>query len=244
VILVGKEYVFPLDFMDIEECGGIIKKSLTENLKVESEDRKDFAHHFLLVEKRRVIVYWDNKGHLTIDLNQCHGKKQEVYNLLFDPLSLNECKIGKKRTPKWKLYNPDASRKLKERLMNEFPKKLISAGTSLDQYFVLKIKGKNTLVHMKNGELTLLTPYPNEVTDKICTFVENFLETDTEITKINLNEVMVKKLTYSDFAKRNADMSLWKHISPDVYDFLSGRDIAEIDDGLKLFSLVKEKNHR
>ena len=230
--------VFHLDFIEPKNCVKIIKKYFPQS----RHEEKEWSHHIILKPKDKVIVYFDNSGHLTLDLNQCKTRG-EIYSKLNKPLALIDNEKGKIKLPKTrKLYSKKLSFELKKVLLENFKGKVKDTGNTPDQYFVLAIKGKNSLVHMKNGELTLQGPNPNKVTDEICIFVDNFIKDHIKNNKKQFKEIEITKESFEDFLQNNIGIDLVKNLKKEVYEFLSGGDIWEISDGFNLYYEIKKKN--
>jgi len=230
---------YALDFIEPNACVEIIKQHYP-NCK---HEEKNWAHHFILNSKNKIIVYFDNSGHLTLDLNQCREMRDNFCSKMENILFLSDNEKGKYKLPHtWKLYSRKLSFDLKNALSKKFGNKIKDTGNSPEQYFVLAIKGKNSIVHMKNSELTLQGPNPNKITDEIYVFVDNFLKENTENNKRRFKEIEVTKDAFENFLQNNIGIELVKNIKKEVYEFLSGRDVWEIDDGFHVYDAVKTGN--
>lgn len=234
--------VFHLDFIEPKDCIKVIKECFPQS----RHEEKEWSHHITLNPKDpkdKVIIYFDNSGHLTLDLNQCKTK-EEFYSKLKEPLALIDNDKGKIKLPcpyTQKLYSKKLSFELKNAILENFKNKVKDTGNTPDQYFVLAIKGKNSLVHLKNGELTLQGPNPNKITDDIYSFVNNFLEKNINKHKLIFEEINIKKEEFDTFLQNNIGIDLIKNLDKTVYDYLSGRDVWEIEDGLNIYYKIKEK---
>jgi len=239
-----KENIYPLDFLEKREYITIIKNSLPEELKKFDIKESDFQIFLIFPNKEKIILNYDSNGHFQLNLTQCSTYRDIIYDSLRNSLNLDDCLLGKYRTKTWKLKSGELSKELKTRLLSKFKDKLILLRATPEQYFVFKIKGKNELVHMKNGDLHLRLPRPLKITDEIYEFIERFLK---EIQAKNIRkfkEIDVEKKHFEIFLQHNAGNELIRYIHKEVYEFLYGRDVWEIEDGLKIFENVRNSNLR
>jgi len=236
------ENIYPLDFMEESQYLSIIKRHLPEGITISNVDRKEWQIHLILSNGERIILNFDKNKRFQLNLTQCPRCRDEIFESLKEPLNLLEVKGGKRRSNIWKLYSGNLSYQLKSEILKRFRGKVKPASTSPEQFFVLLIKGKNALVHMKNGELHLNIQRPNKITDEIFEFIEKFLRENVARNKRRLSEIDVGKESFEVFLQKNIGITLIKHIDREVYDFLSGRDIWEIEDGLNIYHVVKEHN--
>ena len=237
-----KENIYPLDFLEKGRYIKIIRKSLPIELSNFNVEERPFQIFLILPNNEKIILNYDSNNHFQLNLTQCPSKRDIIFSSLREQLNLDECKKGKYTSKTWKLKSRRLSLELKKQLLEKFKNKLISTGATPEQYFVLKIKGKNELVHMKNGDLYLGLPSPIKLTDKIYEYIDEFIKKTREENIRKFKEIDVEKEEFEKFLQNNAGNELIKYIDKDVYNFLYGRDVWEIDDGLKIFSKIKDSN--
>lgn len=238
------KHLYPLDFMEQEQIKEIIKNNIPEGAVLDKEDNKDYQIHFILSNKDRIIINYDENKHFQLNLTQCPRFRDKIYEKLEPLLTLKDCNTGMKKSKVWKLYSKSLSNKLKNQISLNYRKKVSYGGSTPTVYFVFRIKGKNALTHMKNGDLHLNIQRPNKITDDIYNFIEEFLSKNTESSKRVFEEIDVDKETFSTFLQKNAGLKILENFDGKVYDYLSGRDVLEIEDGLKIYGMLKEKDSK
>lgn len=230
---------YALDFIPSSQAINIIKSSIKDDFICVEE--KPYQKHIFFKNIGKILIHYSDKGELTLNLRECKNI-EEIKNCLNKPLNLEDNNNGKTKLPKtWRLNSIKLANQLAQELMKKFEKKIIFSGAGINQNFVLKIKGKNSLVYDKNSEL-YLGPYNNQVTDEIVKYIESFLKSNIAKNKIIIKEVLTKKERYGEFIRKNSGNELCKYITENLYNFLSGRDIQEIEDGFKMLDLVIKNN--
>ncbi len=237
-----KENIYPIGFWNKEELIDIIKSNLPEDICVKTIDSKSFQEFLILSDDHgKIILNYDKSGHFILNLTQCK-EPEKIQQSLEKALNLDYTLPGKYRTKTWKLTSPNLSRELLEILIDNFPNQVKKIKHTPDMYFQCKLIGKNTLTHMKNGDLHLRVEHRNKAIDEIYEIIESFLKDKISQNMRKLKEIDVGKESYEDFIKNHISIDIVQYIDKDVYNYLSGRDVWEISDGLRIFHMIKIGN--
>ncbi len=233
---------FYTDFIGVQKVVELIKENLPEGIEVINEYERPYQYHLEINrEKKKMVVFYDKNNETHINFDGLGELKEDILSKLESVFHFSDLNTGERILPySIKIYNKELQRSIKKTLKDFFKAK-IKEYKSIDEHvYLLKLKGNVNIVQEKSGVFSI-SGKSTTLSDKAIEIVEEELRKFKEKNKINRKQLMVNKIPYDEFLRKFVGLSIVSYVSKKVYDFLDGVDVRELEDGLLIYSTIKEK---
>lgn len=232
------------EFIGHKKVIELVKQNIPKELSIIKEYPSSYQYHIEFSDqpKKKLIVFYDKNDEVHINFDTLHNIKDQVFSALYNVLNFNDLEPGNESLGRtFYVYNPKLGMEIKKAILDTLGVKVKEYKPIANHKFLLKLKGEINIVHEKSGLLTIAGK-PNKVSDLTIDIINKKIDEYESINIIKRKKIEVIKKSYNEFLRENIETPLVKNITPEIYDFMDGLDILEIEDGLKIYRSVKENN--